>query len=243
MLRVGPEPRRPWRPTPRTLPFRRPSRRVPSHPRPPRSGGPTSGTPVRDAGPGSPETLVTISVTSRTSRFWPARFNARGDDLRPHGPRSVGGPGVDGLRVHPVDVRGRVAGVERTGRRHAFGPEDRRGQLGVERPVGTGGEQVGCGVHIDHRHGGFHSTALPDARERARPDGRVESGRSALPGELGIVLREHSLDRLPVRRPRQREDGAELLDEADEPARREDPHPSSRASAPDLERMRHPPRY
>src|SRR5207247_4732375 len=50
---------------------------VPESPQPP-SAASVRITQVRLACVGSPETLVTISVISLTSCFWPARFNAAG---------------------------------------------------------------------------------------------------------------------------------------------------------------------
>ena len=53
----------------------------------------------------------------------------RSDDLDADGAGGVGGCGVDCVRVHSVDERGRVVEVEGTGGGDAFGAENGHGEL------------------------------------------------------------------------------------------------------------------
>src|SRR5213593_3894999 len=81
---------------------------VAESPQPP-SAASVSITQVRLACIGSPEILVTISVTSLTSCFWPSRVSCWGrDDLDADGAGRVGGCCVDCARVHSVDESGGV---------------------------------------------------------------------------------------------------------------------------------------
>ena len=86
----------------------------------------------------------------------------RSHDLNAHRARRICGRGVHCRRRHAVDVSAGVVQVRRAGRWNALGAQQRVAKLLGELTIAARGEQVGGGVHVDHRH----AASEPVARRR-----------------------------------------------------------------------------